>query len=143
MDELMQGITQADDKKAYEYARQVCAMSAASPAYYSRLEDFLPMLLDDSSFVRTRGFMLICAQARWDTEGRIARHWDRLSAMLHDPRPTALRQSLKALHEVALFRPELCGLIEQELDRIDLTGYRDSMSPLIARDIEELRKVLE
>ena len=40
-------------------------------------------------------------------------------------------------------RPELCEMIEYELGKIDISGYKDSMIPLIKKDIAELRELIE
>lgn len=63
--------------------------------------------------------------------------------MLNDPKPAVVRQCLNALHEVVLFRPELSGEIENALTEIDLSKYKNSMSPLIEKDIEALRNLLK
>ena len=39
--------------------------------------------------------------------------------------------------------PELCEMIEYELGKIDISGYKDSMIPLIKKDIAELRELIE
>lgn len=54
-----------------------------------------------------------------------------------------VRQCLGALREVALFRPEMQERICDAVDKIDLSAYKDSMSPLIEKDIEALRSVIE
>ena len=42
-----------------------------------------------------------------------------------------------------LIRPELNEIIEYELSKIDVSGYKDSMIPLIKKDIAELRELIE
>ena len=66
-----------------------------------------------------------------------------ISFIIHDEKPTVVRQSLNALKEVVVFRPELCKMIEYELGKIDIFGYKDSMIPLIKKDIAELRELIE
>ena len=63
-----------------------------------------------------------------------------MEALLNDPKPTVVRQCLSALHEVALFRPEMCKHIKKTISKIDLSIYKDSMKPLIKKDIDELLK---
>ena len=63
--------------------------------------------------------------------------------ILHDEKPTVVRQSLNALKEVVVFRPELSKTIENELGKIDISGYKDSMIPLIKKDIAEVRELIE
>ena len=139
---LIQKLQAKDDKKAYELAKRIGAASASSDEYYSCFDDFLSMINSTSSYVRTRGFSLCCVQARWDTEGKLKKALSSMFVLLHDKKPTVVRQCLGALHEVVLYRPELCEIINDEIKKIDLTGYKDSMAPLIQKDIDELLKIL-
>ena len=52
--------------------------------------------------------MLICNQSRWADKGQI------------------------------LYKPEMIELIIEAVNNIDLSVYKDSMSPLIKKDIEAL-----
>ena len=90
--------------------------------------------------MRTRGFCLICNQARWADDGQIEVVFDKMSELLTDDKPTVVRQCLGALNEVVLFRPEMTERIVQAVNRIDLSKYKDSMSPLIERDMNVLLK---
>lgn len=130
-------------KKAYALAKEIAAKSAASNEYYSYFDKFVGLLSSESSYVRTRGFYLAYSQARWDKCGKLAGAMNSMLALLHDEKPTVVRQCLDALHEVALYRPELCDTIKAEVERIDLSKYKDSMSPLIKKDIHDLLKVME
>ena len=85
------------------------------------------MLRDKSSYVRTRGFILICNQAQWVNDGQMEEVFDQMLSMLNDPKPTVVRQCLNALHEVALFQPELSERIENALDEMELSKYKDSI----------------
>ena len=58
--------------------------------------------------------------------------------MLSRDYATRTIRRLAALHEVALFRPEMKERICCAVDKIDLNVYKDSMSPLIKKDIEAL-----
>ena len=48
-----------------------------------------------------------------------------------------------SLHTVILYKPELGETIIAKLDAMDLSKYKDSMSPLIKKDMEELRKIMD
>ena len=76
-------------------------------------------------------------------EGWLERHLDELLAELDDGKATAVRQCLAALHPVALFQPELRPRIREKLDRLDLSKYKDSMIPLLLKDMNELRVTME
>ena len=115
-------------------------MSAGSDELYSYFEKYLKLLLHKSSLVRVRGFRMCCAQAQWDSKNKLEQHIDKLLTILDDDKPTVVRQCLSALHTVILYKPDLCGKIEEKLRTLNLKKYKDSMRPLIEKDIEELRK---
>ncbi len=143
MDDIIAALRDKDDKKAYAFSKELMAESASSDKYYVMFDEFLALISDGSSYVRTRGLALCCAQARWDTRGKIAASLHAMGALLHDDKPTAVRQALAALHEVALYRPELASAIEAELDTMDTSKYKDSVAPLIEKDVAALRKMTE
>ena len=140
---LIQELQDKDDRKAYALSKEICAESAESDEYYACFDGFVSLMSAKSSYVRTRGFVLCCAQARWDALGKLQAALEDMLRLLHDDKPTVVRQCLSALHEVALYRPELCPAIREELARMDPSGYKDSMAPLIEKDIQRLRKRIE
>ena len=143
MSNIIEELQDKDDKKAYALSKKIGAKSAASDEYYSYFDEFIGLLTAKSSYVRARGFCLCCAQARWDENGKLERALPSMLKLLNDEKPTVVRQCLKALHEVVLYRPELCDAIKAEVEIIDISKYKDSMSPLIKKDMDELLKILE
>lgn len=143
MKNIIEALQDKNDKQAYELSKEIDTKSSASDEYYQYFDDFISLITAKSSFVRARGFILCCAQARWDTQRKLERALPHLLTLLHDDKPTVVRQCLNALHEVALYRPELSETIINELQSVDLSQYKDSMAPLIKKDIKELLKVLE
>lgn len=143
VNDVIAGLRDKNDKAAYEYAKQIGAESAESDKYLGMIPEFAEMLSDKSSYVRTRGFCLICNQARWADNGQIEAVFEKMSALLCDEKPTVVRQCLGALHEVALYRPEMTDKITLAVKKINPGRYKDSMSPLIEKDMKELLKILE
>ena len=141
--EVIEALKDKDHKKAYELAKDIGAKSAATSEYYELFDDFIEMLSEKSSYVRARGFCLACVQARWDIDKKLDTSFDKLSVLLNDEKPTVVRQCLGALHEVVLYRPELCERISKAVNGIDLSKYKDSMLPLIKKDAKELLKLME
>lgn len=141
--EILEMLKDKDDKKAYAFAKKVSAESTETDEYYEMFDLFISMLGEKSSYVRTRGFILACAQARWDVCGKIDAAFDKMKVLLNDEKPTVVRQCLSALHEVALYRPELNDKIIMAAKHIDLSRYKDSMAPLIKKDTDELLKMIE
>lgn len=142
MNDIIIRLKDKDDKAAYEYAKKIGAESAESDKYLDMISEFAELLADKSSYVRTRGFCLICNQAKWASDGQIDAVFDRMSTLLYDEKPTVVRQCLKALQEVALYRPEMSDKVSQVVDDITPGKYKDSMSPLIDKDRKNLLKVL-
>ena len=142
MEEILRKLTDRDDKTAYEFAKQLSVESTGSDRYLAMIPMFAELLQDKSSYVRTRAFILICNQARWANEGQLVAVFDQMCLLLNEPKPTVVRQCLSALREVVLFRPELSDKIENALTEIDVSKYKDSMSSLILKDVEELRNLL-
>ena len=101
------------------------------------------MVLDKAWAVRCRGFRLFCKQARWDGDGVIDRHLDRTLAILEDEKPTAVRQALAALLDMAPYKPELWPVIRQRVEAMDWNRYKDSMAPLIQKDIQRLLDAMQ
>lgn len=140
--EIIQKLTDKDEKAAFEYSRIIGAESAESDKYLCMISDFADMMNSKNSYVRTRGFGLICAQSRWADKGQIEDVFERMAVILCDPKPITVRQCLSALHEVVLYRPELTNRIFKAVNAIDLSKYKDSMTPLIKKDIDELLKII-
>ena len=131
-----------NEMAAYEYCKQIVVESSQSDEHFDSIDELASLLTDKNSYVRTRGFGLICCQARWDKEGKIKSVWDKMIPLLNDPKPTVIRQCLASLHEVVLYLPEMTDDILAAIKDIDLSKYKDSMSPLIKRDAEELSKII-
>ena len=96
MNEIILKLRDKDDKAAYEYSKLLGAESAQSDKYLPLIPQFADMLEDKSSYVRARGFILICNQARWAKDGQIADIFDRMRVLLYDSKPTVVRQCLLA-----------------------------------------------
>ena len=143
MDKIIEKLKSKDEKAAYEFAQKIGIESAKTDKYVNMIPAFAEMLSDKNSYVRTRAFILICNQSRWSYKGQIETVFSQMKALLYDSKPTVVRQCLGALHEVVLYRPEMTELICEAVKEIDLSRYKDSMSPLIKKDIEALLVMTE
>ena len=143
MDEIIERLRDRDENAAYEFAKKIGIESADSDKYVEMIPAFSEMLADKNSYVRTRAFMLICNQARWADNGQIEEVFNQMKALLYDAKPTVVRQCLGALHEVILYRPEMIELIRDAVNNIDLSAYKDSMSPLIKKDRDDLLMAID
>ena len=131
------------NKEAYQLLLLLEKQSEESAELYPLFEDFLGLLNSKSAIVQVRGFRLVCAQARWDTEGKLEKNLDTLFAALCAAKPTAVRQCLAALGPVVRTKPDLAVRIRSSLDSMEPSRYGSSMAPLIEKDRLELKKLVE
>ena len=125
-----------DTKSSYSLFLQLERQAGEDPALFQGYPLYLEMLKSNSSYLRVRGFRMLCAAAKWDSSGIIRENLPQILAQLQDEKPTAVRQCLKALPELAAGRPELTEQICERVRGLDLSGYKNSMQPLIRRDAE-------
>lgn len=92
---LIAGLTNPNDKLAYQCLKQLEQESEHSPAVYPYFDLFAEMLSSDSSYVRTRGFALIAANAKWDADYKVDEVIDKLLGHITDDKPIAARQCIK------------------------------------------------
>ena len=130
------------DNKAYAETKIIASESEASDKYYRFLPEFAKLLGSKKSYIRIRAIVLCCSQARWDDKGVLAEYLPQMMLLLHDEKASVVRQSLNALKEVVVFRPELCDAILRELGEIDISKYNESMISLIQKDIHELEDLI-
>ena len=140
---MLSVLTVKDTKQGYGAFLELERLSEESDDLYPYTERFADMVSDRAWAVRCRGFRLFCKQARWDGDGIIDRCLDRTLAILEDEKPTAVRQALAALGDVVPYKKELWTIIRERVEAVDLSRYKDSMAPLIEKDIRRLLDAME
>lgn len=140
---LLSALTAKDTKCAYGTLLELERLSDESDCLYPYTERFADMTEDRAYAVRCRGFRLFCRQARWDDGGVIDRCLDRALAILEDEKPTAVRQALAALLELVPYKRALWPVIRARVEAMDLNRYRETMAPLIEKDIRRLLDAME
>ena len=143
LDILLSTLTAKDTKQAYGAFLELERLSEETDDLYPFTERFAEMVSDRAWAVRCRGFRLFCKQARWDDTGVIDRHLDRALAILEDEKPTAVRQALAALLDVVPYKRELWPVVRERVEAMDLNRYKDSMAPLIQKDIQHLLDAMQ
>lgn len=128
-------LTAKDAKDACAWANQIVAESRESDRWAPYLADFFSLLRHKNSLVRNRAISILAANARWADEERFDTLMDEFLRHVTDEKPITARQCIQALREIAEAQPRLIPRIRQALEHTDLTGYRDSMQPLILKDI--------
>ena len=137
-------LTGKDAKDAYAFTQQIVEESRASGAWYPCFDRFAELLRHKNSLVRNRAIAILATNARWDREGKFDALLDEFLSHVTDVKPITVRQCVAALPEVAEAKPALVPHIRAALEQADLSGYPDSMQPLILKDIvAALQKIEE
>ncbi len=109
-----------------------------SDELYKFFNEFKTMILNDKSAIRVRGFRIICKLSKYDKDNKIDECIDTLLNVFDDELPTAIRQCLNAVNTLILYKPILKNKIKSRIMKINYLKYKDTMSPLIKKDIDNI-----
>lgn len=140
---VIEKLTAKDDKYSCAVADKIIAESQETDVWYEYFDEFASLLNHPKSLVRNRVLYILAANAQWDVEERFDAVLPDFLAHVTDEKPITARQCVKALAQVGLEKPQYIPKILSSLKEADLSKYKDSMRPLIEKDIEETEKVLE
>lgn len=132
-----------DTKDAYANLQELEAISECKDILYAYLDEFISMLKSEKYVVRVRGFRLLCKQAKWDGGNKIDEAIEDILAAVHDEKPTAVRQALQYLEYIVPYKKGLNDRIKEAALSIDCSVLKDTMRPLIAKDIQNLVQLIE
>lgn len=136
-------LTLKDDKYACALADKIISESQETDEWYEYFDDFASLLSHPKSFVRNRALYILASNAQWDEENRFDFIFSDFLAHVTDEKPITARQCIKALAQVGARKPQYIPRILSCLQGADLSKYKDSMRPLIEKDIAETEKTLK
>ena len=142
MQDVIAKLTVKDDNYACAIADKIISESQDSDEWYEYFDDFASLLNYPKSLVRNRVLYILAANARWDEDNRFDTIIADFLAHITDEKPITARQCIKALAQVGLAKPQYIPRILSCLHEADLSKYKESMRPLIERDIAETEKAL-
>ena len=137
IENIIAKLTAKDDKYAYAFADKIISESQETDEWYEYFDDFASLLNHPKSFVRNRVLYILAANAQWDEENRFDLIISDFLAHITDEKPITARQCIKALTQIGLAKPQYIPVILSSLRSADLSKYKDSMRPLIEKDIAE------
>ena len=140
--ELIAALTAKDDKYACACAEKIISESRETDEWYEYFDAFAALLSYPKSLVRNRALYILAANVQWDDEGRFDAILPEYLSHITDEKPITARQCVKALAEVGRAKPRYIPAILSALRAADLSGYKDSMRPLIEKDMAETEKAL-
>lgn len=135
-------LTAKDDKYACALADKIISESQETDEWYEYFDDFASLLDHPKSLVRNRVLYILAANAQWDEENRFDSIISDFLTHITDEKPITARQCVKALAQIGLAKPQYISMILSALRGADLSKYKDSMRPLIEKDMAETEKIL-
>ena len=140
---LVQALRDKDHNYGWACFKKLQEKSLSSAAVYQYFDEFAAMLEDKNSYVKNRALLLIAANARWDKKGKTDQIIEIYLNLLADEKPVTVRQCIQALPEIIKHRPHLKKLVLSALKKIKLQEYKESMQPLLAKDLENALALIE
>ena len=141
-EEIIAGLTAKNDTYACALADRIIAESEETDKWYPYLDAFAALLRHPKSLVRNRALHILAANAQWDSDCRFDDILPEYLAHITDEKPITARQCIKALARIGTEQPAYIPRILESLHRAELSRYKDSMRPLIEKDILETEAVL-
>lgn len=142
MKEKIKNLYNEDNNSAYKTLLELEIITTESNELYNYFNEFLKMLNNEKTFIRVRGFRLICSLAKWDNENKINKNIDIILKELEDEKGTSVRQCLEKLNLILIHKIELTDIIENKVRNLELSKYKESMQFLIKKDIDYILKHL-
>ena len=142
MQEIISMLTAKDDKYACAIADKIISESQDTNEWYKYFNAFASLLNHPKSFIRNRALYILAANAQWDDENRCDAILDDYLVHITDEKPITARQCIKALRQIGEAKPQYIPKIIARLHSADLSKYKDSMRPLIEKDMAETEKTL-
>ena len=140
--DLINGLFDNNDKAAYQCLKELLSASEKDNSVYQFFDTFAGMIDNDNSYMRTRGLLLISANAKWDTDFKIDEIIDKYLRHIMDDKPITARQCIKALPNIAKCKPDLVDDILSALSKANPQRYADSMQSLVYTDIRAVLKAI-
>lgn len=135
-------LTAKDDKAACAFADRIISESLETDKWYEHFDEFAALLSHPKSLVRNRAIYILAANAGWDEDCRFDGIMDEFLSHITDEKPITARQCIKALAQIGAAKPRYIPRILSCLRNADLSKYRDSMRPLIEKDVAETERIL-
>ena len=142
MQDIIAKLTAKDDKYACAIADKIISESQDTDEWYEYFDTFSSLLNHPKSLVRNRVLYILAANAQWDDENRFDAILEDYLAHITDEKPITARQCIKTLVQVGMAKPQYIPRILSCFHDADLSKYKDSMRPLIEKDMEETERLL-
>ena len=141
MQEIIAKLTARDNKFSCAIADKIIEESRESDTWYEYFNTFATLLNHPKSLVRNRALHILAANARWDEENRFDAILPEFLTHVTDEKPITARQCIQALAQVGMAKPQYIPQILSCFHNADLSRYKDSMRPLIEKDMATTEEI--
>lgn len=141
-EDIISKLTSKDDKFACAFTDKIISESLDTDEWYEYLDEFASLLNHPKSLVRNRALYILAANAKWDDKNCFDAIISDFLNHITDDKPITARQCIKALAQIGLEKPQYISRILSAFHEADLSKYKDSMRPLIEKDMTETEKIL-
>lgn len=139
---IISELTSKNDKYACAIADKIISESKETDKWYEYFDDFAVLLSHTKSLVRNRAFCILAANIKWDDENRFDVYLEEYLSHITDEKPISARRCIKSLAQIGKSKDKYIPSILEAFQNADLSKYKDSMRPLIEKDIEEVKNIL-
>lgn len=130
-------LTDKDQTYAHHAFEILMEKSKENDDVYTHFDVFSGMMNHKNSYVRTRGILLLIENARWDRGNKYDEVEKILLSHIEDEKPITARQVIKGMSTLAKAKPDWKADIIYRLKNADISIYKNSMKPLVMKDIIE------
>lgn len=144
--ELSETVALLSDKNhsvAYEALQKLQETSEQGPEVAMFVPHFYELLDSERSYVRTRGMILLAANAKWISEKELELFLPKFLEHITDPKPITARQCVQCLPQIVDAKPATAPAIVTALKQVELTSYQESMQKLVAQDIQQVLRQIQ
>ena len=142
MQDIIAKLIAKDDKYACAIADKIISEIQDTDEWYEYFDEYASLLNHPKSLVRNRVLYFLATNAQWDNENRFDAIISEYIAHVTDDKPITARQCIKALAQIGVAKPQYIPRILLCLHEADLSKYKDSMRPLIEKDMAEKERIL-
>lgn len=138
IEEHIKNLYNKDPNLAYKSLLELELISIESDILYNYFDEFFELINSSDTYKIIRGFRLICSIAKYDKLNKINNNIDNILVVFNSSNGVIIRQCLKYINHILLYKIELNDVIEKKLRSIDISKYKDSMQSLIEKDINNI-----
>jgi hypothetical protein len=140
--ELIKLLNEKDNDIRYKAFRLLEKRSLEHDDVYHYFDVFALKLINNNSYQRSIGLMLIAANAKWDKNNKIENIINSYLSLCNDEKPITIRQCLQSLLKILPYKENLWFDVVKKLISMDLKAITANMRKSICIDMINVLKYI-